>query len=797
MAHYHAGASCAGPNSSQHTTSSLSALRCIRLRALCGAALGALLAVSAAAQDMSSSGALEEIIVTAQRREENLQRTALAVAVVNADLLSKAGITDVTSLTNVVPSLIVQPSTGTSIGFYLRGVGSLVGNAFTENPVAFNFNQIYVARPAGLLGTFYDLERVEVLKGPQGTLYGRNATGGAINVIPKRPTLGETSGTIEVEGGNYDLWRGQAAINLDMGGTAALRVAGRVSSRDGYLSDGYDDEEGQALRGSLLFEPSDTVSAVIVADYFHQGGKGPGSVIVPSAITPGAPDPSRRIGSADPIASAAFYAAILASQLPPPAKADGALPGIIRPRQDGFVDTDVWGISADIDIDLGGATLTVIPGYRDSRPDYLTYSGGYYGRVIETSKQKSLEVRLSSGDDGPLRYVLGGYFFDEDQNTFNHFLQGAVLSTKFVVDMNNRSKALFGQATYAFSEEFRAVAGVRYSHERKKQNTGLTQTGIFAGVPVDPFNNTVPAIPTSGSKSFEKVNWKAGVEWDAGPSNLIYANVATGFKSGGFFIAVLDNTFDPENITAYTVGSKNRFMDNRVQFNVEGFYWDYKDQQINYIGPTRNLNAQGQQVVGAGLVTTNAGASRIYGTEVELSFQASPLDLLTVDVQYLNGKYNDFKYLAASANPAPPRTSCPVTATVVPGFQLPPPGTTFIVDCSNRPQINTPKWSANLSYEHTFDIGADMELLLGARTKIESARYLSPEYLPEERQGGYMTSDAYLTLNGAQQWSVTAYINNIEDETIFMGTSLRPVYPSVFNFLRAPRTYGLRASYTF
>lgn len=769
------------------------------------AAIAALLAVPAMAQSEAVDEAAaaqapaedfvggDDIIVTAQRRSESLQNTALAVAAVGGGDLQKLGVSDVTGLSKAVPSLIVQPATGTSVGFYLRGIGSLVGNAFTENPIAFNFNQVYVARPAALLGTFYDIERVEVLKGPQGTLYGRNATGGAINVIPKAPRLDEYGADLNFEVGNYDAIRAQAAVNVPLGETVALRVAGQIAHRDGYLSDGYDDEIGQAARGSLLWE-SGRAKVTLSADYFHQGGKGTGSVLVPSPLAPGAPPVKDRIGSADPISTGALYDAILASALPPPAKADGPLPGIIRPRQDGFVDSEFWGVSANIDYDLDFATLTVIPAYRDSRPNYLSYNSGYYSRVQEVAKQKSLEIRLASNGSGPFQYVLGGYYFDEDQSALNHFLQGAVLSTKFSVDLSNRSSAVFGQATYEILPDFRLVGGVRYSHERKKNRTALTQTGIFAGVPVDPFNNNVPPVFVGGDRKFNKVTWKAGVEWNVTPDNLVYANVATGFKSGGFFVAALDNSFDPEVITAYTFGSKNRFGD--LTINLEAFYWDYKDQQVNYIGPTRNLNAAGNVVVGSGLVTTNAGASRIYGAELELNYRVFDQGRFTANLQYLNGKYTDFKYLAASASANPPRTACSATPTADAQFPQTPPATTFLIDCSGRPQINSPKWSLNLGYEHRIPLGASTDLVAGARTKIEASRFLSPEYLPEEKQGAYRTSDLYLTLDKGS-WSLTAFVNNVENKTIYAGTSLRPVYPVVFNILRAPRTYGLRAGFEF
>lgn len=766
---------------------------------LLASALGTSVGIAHAQSENQSpaaeSGGIEEIIVTAQRREESLQRTALAVAAVSAEDLSKAGVADVTGLTKLVPSLIVQPATGASVGFYLRGVGSLVGNAFTENPVAFNFNQVYIARPAALLGSFYDLERVEVLKGPQGTLYGRNATGGAINVIPTKPKLGHFGGSINLEYGNYNAIRAQAAVNLPVGENAAFRLAGQVANRDGYLSDGYDDENGQALRGSFRLEQG-AVSATLVADYFHQGGKGTGGVLVPSQFAPSAPPVDDRIGNSDPRSTSALLGAILANPfLPPPVKiVSPTLNGILLARNDGFNDNDVWGISANIDVDLDFATLTVVPAYRDSRPDYLTYNGGYYGRVTETAKQKSLEVRLSSNGDGPLKYVVGGYYFDEDQSSFNHFVQGQVLSTKFAVDLDNRSAALFSQATYEVIPDFRLLAGVRYSHERKKTVIALTQTGIFAGVPVDPFNNTVAPVRVSpAAKTFEKVTWKGGIEWDVTPRNLVYANVATGFKSGGFYIAALDNTFSPEKITAYTLGSKNSFFGNRMKLNFEGFYWDYNDQQINFIGSTRNLNAQGNPVTGSGLKTTNAGKSRIYGAEVELSVQLSRQGTFMANVQYLNAKYTNFSFTAIGATA--PRTTC--ATSVNPAVPAPPGQSAFLVNCSGKSQINTPKWSATLGYEHVVPVG-EMDLVLGARTKIESSRFLAIDYLPEERQGSYMTSDLYLTLKGKEgKWSVTGFVNNIEDETIYAGTSLRPVYPAVFNILRPPRTYGVRAGFEF
>jgi len=207
---------------------------------------------------------------------------------------------------------------------------------------------------------------------------------------------------------------------------------------------------------------------------------------------------------------------------------------------------------------------------------------------------------------------------------------------------------------------------------------------------------------------FSKFTWKAGVEYDAAAQNLLYANVSTGYKSGGFFIAALDNTFKPENITAYTVGSKNRFFSNRLQLNVEGFYWKYSDQQVNYLGPVRTSAT----TVGTALATTNAGNSRIYGSEIELLFRPTRATTLGMNLQYLNGKYTDYKIVQASGTGAPPRTTCAVTPSSA--FALPPPGQAYLVDCSGKPQINSPKWSVNLSAEHIFELSDAFELTLGS-----------------------------------------------------------------------------------
>lgn len=306
--------------------------------------------------------------------------------------------------------------------------------------------------------------------------------------------------------------------------------------------------------------------------------------------------------------------------------------------------------------------------------------------------------------------------------------------------------------------------------------------------PVDP----PLGAPFTGELSFSKFTWKAGVEFDAGPASLVYANVATGFKSGGFYVASPPtNVFAPETLTAYTFGTKNRFLDNRLQLNFEAFYWDYKDQQVTFVGGIRTGNGLFAQ----GSLTTNAGKSRIYGAELEMRFAPTSRDLFNVNVQYLNGKYNSLQTANFSPTGAPVATGCTITGTrqANPGVNN---ARFYDIDCSGKPTVNSPRWSANIGYEHTFPLAGDMNLVAGVRTNIESSRYLNANYREVEKQGAYMMSDVFLTLEGPdEKWSITAFVNNIEDKEVLARAGTRPILDFPVGTLRPPRTYGLRVGF--
>lgn len=742
-------------------------------------------AATAAVPEQDQEG-LQDIVVTAQRRSESLQRAAIAATAVTGDTLVNAGISDPAQLTKLIPALTVQP-VGISSSFFIRGVGATAINSFQENAIAFSVGGVFYARPTAPAATFFDLDRIEVLKGPQGTLYGRNATGGAINLIPKRPELGRFGADFSAEYGNYNAFKTQAGINIPLGDTLALRVAGQLVDRNGYLSDGYDDEKTQAVRATLLWKPSDRFSMLFAADYSHQGGKGVGAVLVPTPATPNAPPISDRIGAADPRITAILQQLTATKfQFVPPfsfLSPAARLTAVTNPALDGFQNNTFYGGSVTANGDMGFADLTTILAYRKTKPNLLTYAPGFPGRFIEDDDQMSAELRLTSKNDQPLRYVVGAFYFYEQQEGYNNYNQGILANTEYFPRLKTESKAVFGQLTYAFTDTFRIVGGGRYTQEDKSLTGSTRNTSFFVPNP--------PSVPISGNLSFGKFTWKAGVEWDVAPRSLIYANVSTGFKAGGFYPSAGRNTYAPETLTAYTLGSKNRFFNNTVQVNLEAFYWQYKDQQISYVGP---IEATPGNFAQAG-VTVNAGRARMYGAEAEFLFQPTRNDTLGATLQYLNSRYSSLVYNAISSSGAPLVTSCAVTNDT---RVATPPTRLFIVDCSGKQGVNSPELTLNLNYEHRFQLGGGYNLAAGARSRIESSSWLNLDYLDYQKRGASTTSDAYLTLTAPQgRWTLTGFVNNFENSTVFAGGLTRPITNTTILTLRAPRTYGARVGFHF
>lgn len=785
----------------------------------------------------AQSGGIEDIVVTAQRRSESVQKTSVSISVLSADQLAQAGVTQARDLANSVPGVQIGQG-GAATQIYIRGIGDF-GSTSSSNPaVAFNVDGVYVARPAAIEGNFFDIERVEVLKGPQGTLYGRNSVGGAINVLPAKPKLGvrEMSGAIEI--GNYSKFGADAAFNLPLGDTVAIRVAGQVVSRDGYLSQGYDDDVHQSIRGQVLFAPNDRFSVRVAGDYIHVGGQGANQV--PLNKIPGVND---RWTSLNDPRVAAFYdqqavglglCAPIGPQFPTSpgnitTYRGGACPNLVIPggpiagtypqaqlarsfADDGFRTNNVfWSVYGELEYDLDFAKLTVLPAYRSTSLDYGVFPGGSVkfdisaDDVPETSKATSVEARLSR-DTGALKGVIGLYYFNEDQKgqfTVNGgFLQRAI----FYTDANTRSYAAFGQASLSISDSFRLLGGLRYTSDRREIDSpvygligGQQVLGPLAAgcIPSQVPNSTDPTFVgclverPAGKVKFNRLNWKAGVEFDLGPSNMLYATASTGYKAGGLYQGFATTTeagsYDPEDLKAFEIGSRNRFLNNMLQVNLDGFYYDYKNHQE----PVIQVDALGVIVQSI----QNAGKGRAFGGSADIVAKLSQNDTFHFGVEYLNTKYTSFVYnapiVAGRRFVAPNGTGCLLSENAAQTQQT--------IDCSGKPLTRSPKWSGLASYSHVFEFDNGGNLEAKGEMNFQSSRFLGPEYLTISKAQAYAVFNASLTYSSsASNWTLTAYVRNIGNEAVFLSSQQANFVPGyVTATIAPPRTFGARLGFKF
>jgi iron complex outermembrane receptor protein len=476
-----------------------------------------------------------------------------------------------------------------------------------------------------------------------------------------------------------------------------------------------------------------------------------------------------------------------------------------------FQDNQYWGISATVDWTTSIGTVTFIPAYREGSLDYQSATPGFLVRQIEDSNQTSFELRLASDDTSPLRYQIGAYYFNESIDdplaAYNHQsnLSLQELSTE------TTSEAIFGRITYAFSDAFRVTAGARWTHEEKDFSGSLVAAsriclaGLFACPTAAPFpydvftppapdfnpapDGTITTLapidatgPNAREAAYNRVTWRVGADWDVTDRNFLYVTYETGFKAGGFFFSHDAGVYKPESIEAYTFGSKNRFMDNRLQANLELFYWKYKDQQISHLG----FDSAGTAI----FPTENVGAATMKGAELELQFLPWDNTLLSADFQYLDAEYDDFIYSKPNLNGGIDNgTACPNAG---------PPALVYTIDCTGFTPPYSPKWTINLGIQQTFPLGNGGNVVAVARMHYQGETLTGLEFLEEEIQDSYATLDASLTYGAPDdRYFVTAYVNNAFDETV-IGNS----FPTPFSFfvtgsLRPPRTYGLRAGYHF
>ena len=764
---------------------------------VCTAVAGVLAPIAAWAQE-APVDVIAEVVVTAQKREGLVQDIPIAISTVDGETLQRAGISNVAQLNKLMPSVQIQDNGGGGANLYIRGVGAGVRNAFGDPANAFSLDGVYFSRPVGPSNVLFDVGRIEVLKGPQGTLYGRNATGGAFNVITNRPKH-EFGGYVSGEFGNYDLREFNGAVNLPISEKLALRAAFRSLRRDGYADDGYDDAKGDSFRISALVEPSQTVSLFLSADYATQEGHGPAYVPVGTRDIRSGPSSPANVALVQGIVAAKNAAAGLTNA--PFGKICRAVStpigvsplcsypyGVAGVGKDGYVDNTVSGVSATLDVDLGFASWTTIAGFRDTKADTKFYFGPTAQTTRNRADQTSLETRLASAGEGKLEWLVGGFYLTEDQTYRGLFdsndlaLGASCLSpvvagtcTALVVasqdsfsinwpDVSDETWAVFGQATYSLTDSFRTTLGLRRTSEDKASKNGTVTTTLLT-----PGGTVNSGYASVGAVSVKSTDYRVGLEFDAAKDSLLYANISTGTHAGGLNSGTaagpMKSTYDPEKLTAYAIGSKNRFFGRSLQLNVEAFWWDYKDLQVQGLGlintsPTTTTIA---------LRTNNAGKAHIAGVEADLEWRVLHGGAFTANVLWTDSEYKRFDV----------------------------PGVTGSTSAAGRRVGGVPEWTVNLGYQHSWTLGSG-QLIGAVRTKFQGDAWMYYSREPANFQQAYALTDLDLTWRAPGGWSATAYVRNVEDKDVLLqGYAPNQETGLVWAPYQAPRTYGviLRAEF--
>jgi iron complex outermembrane receptor protein len=611
----------------------------------------------------SAAAELAPVLITAQRHTEDAQRAPIAITVLSADALHDARITQPQDLTYLAPGLQIGSLPAGSALIYLRGVGNFAGSSLQDPTVTFNFDGVYIARQTATGGLFYDLERVEVLKGPQGPLYGRNATGGAVNILPRRPVLGVFTGEMTAEYGQHNTMRVDGALNLPIGERAGVRLAGQHASHNAYMTDGTDDQKDWAGRFSFRYDVNDALALRVVADYYDQAGHGPGSTPLPTGV-------DNRFGVTSP-EGGAYYGAQRVT-----IAGRNWLPLVPIQR----ANNRHWGFNTTIDWRTALGALTVVSASRSSRLDALNSPSGNLLTTRDNSRQNSVEARLSSAPHPRLQTLVGAFYFDEDISAFSR------PHNQFNVSLHHpesgvTSAAAFGRLTWNVTDRIRATGGTRHTHERKYFKGSFESVQKLClpfgatcpnaqPIPVDVQSAPIPFPPDTymvsvpspdgtrlvefliladESAKFSRTTWRSSLEYDITDRALLYGSYETGFKSGGFFFSNDSQLYRPESIGALTLGLKSRMFDNRVQANVELFDWGYNDQQVSKI----SVDSRGA----TNLRTENIGQATIRGVETSLEYLPHANTHLSAEVQYLSAIYDSYSFHTSQQ----PLSGCVVT----------------------------------------------------------------------------------------------------------------------------------------
>lgn len=736
-------------------------------RLLLSACIGALIHQPAQAQrpDESSGPQIEEIVVTAQKRAQNLQDVPLAVTAFTGDALKARGITSVGELTLTTPGLQIQPGGGGSVIPFLRGVGSTAAAVGNESSVAVYLDGIYYTRlPPGFL-TLNNIERVEVLKGPQGTLFGRNSSGGVINIVTPDPSH-EFAMRGSLGYGRFDMVHGDAYVTGSLGDKMAADLSvGGTRQSDGWGTNratgnrvGFVDDF--TARSKLLFEPGETTRFVLSGFYSYSKSGSQGN------------------------------------SFPGFTRGTRTMPGLITPSLDDFYDHDsdvdgrllaqFWGASLRAEQDFGFAKLTSITAY--TRDKERAKGDGDYGPLPDfiyhqraDLKQFTQEFQLGNSA-GRFDWLLGLFYYDTKTaypNDFSGLLFDATIFPGAHLFLENfqhvKSYAAYGQATYEVAPGLSLTGGLRYTRD-KLNGHGIQNLATRNGV-LNPGTPLIPIATASDRTTFEKVTFRASVDYKFTPDILGYASFSRGYKSAGYnLIPFSAPPQRPETLDAYEAGFKMDLFDRRVRLNTAAFYYDVQDPQV-------------QLLQNGSLALSNADGSRVYG--FELDGQAAISEALTArfGFTWLDSKYTSYGSIDPTTGLcvrcAPSGPPSPTGGAVSPLLN--------IVADGNRTPL-APKATFNIGADYGFD-GAGGRWTLSADYYHNSGYDFEPDNLLH--QPSYDLVNAQVTFAPNDNLAFRLWGKNLFDEkyvSLALTQEGGPGYPYLAG---PPLTYGVSVDFSF
>lgn len=711
---------------------------------------------------VSRSGALQEVVVTAARRAQNLQKTSIAVVAISGTTIQKQGESNLLQVLENVPSVNLNIAThGYDIA--IRGQGNdLLPPGSGQGAVALESDGVYdLLNEAGLIG-YYDLARVEVLPGPQGTLYGVNSDGGVVNVISNTPVLGVYSGGVAVTLGNYALYRAEAHVNVPLGPVLAFRLAGAMINRHGYLTPNQGDAVGQSVRPMILYKPNDAFSVLVEYELDHIGGVGPSQALAfdyPNGDVNNYPKNPWSYG--DYTTSG-------------PSQANSHLM---------FYDNRVNGT---ISYRIGNyAVLNIMPAYVNTHTKIQECDAGLYPGAVGPGvcndyhdpalyEQIQSEERITNAPGSFLTWDVGAYHWNYRQYTAakgNPTYYGAT------------SNAGFGEVTYPILPTLRLIGGVRQSYDSR-------------------FSLETPENATStwyiARANFSHFDYRIGLEWDTGPQSMQYFTVATGYRPGGFnqnqVPGAAPSLYRTEQITSFELGSKNRFFDNRMQIDGDAFYYDQSNYElVDQYRPTvivdgvdvcNNSPATLPSYCASPTLNLNA---YVIGLEFQARYSLTPNDLITASGTYLDAKFSNKQNDSGCISPT---VGAPTGACYFAYNPETNPNGIGFTKLNGLVQAHSPTFAGSTSYQHVFNLATGAQVTAGVQFFVSTGYYVIPTEISYTYQPAYWKQNASLEYTSpAGNWSINAYIRNISNYAV--KGSYQPTT------IEEPRTFGATGTWNF